>query len=517
MKDLNWKILLIVLTIGAAVWLAYPLEKNIKLGLDLQGGMHLVLEVEAEVALENTIERYAMEIRRELEKHEVDYRSIKLNKDNDLNILLYDSEYVKNVKDILRDFPALKIDKNAKNDSSALMYTLDSREAERILINAVDQALETIRNRVDQFGVSEPTIQKQGNRNIIIQLPGIKDTKRAIELIGKTALLEFKLADEEHSIDDAIKGDMPDDLEILYKKIKDRDTGEEISKNPFLLKKKTLMTGDYITNADVKIDTQYNEPYVSITFDKIGTKVFAQITREHIKKRLAIVLDGNVYSAPVIQDEITGGQAQITGSFKLEEARDLAIVLRAGSLPAPVHILENRTVGPSLGHDSIYKGFISIAVGGALVLLFMPLYYRLSGIVANIALFLNLILLVGTLAYFNATLTLPGIAGIILTIGMAVDANVLIFERIREELHIGKSVKASVNTGFSKAFLTIVDANITTLIAAVVLFQFGTGPIKGFAITLSIGITASMFTACFVAKVIFDIALKRKNITKLSI
>jgi len=254
-----------------------------------------------------------------------------------------------------------------------------------------------------------------------------------------------------------------------------------------------------------------------LNFNSVGAMIFQQVTRENIKKRLAIVLDGNVYSAPVIQDEIAGGRAQITGRFTSEEARDLAIILRAGALPAPVVILENRTVGPSLGQDSIEKGITSIIYGGLLVLVFIVLYYKLSGIIAVVALFLNIVLLAGALAYFGAALTLPGIAGIILTVGMAIDANVLVFERIREELRNGKTVRAAIDAGFSKAFHTIVDANITTFIAAVVLFQFGTGPIKGFAITLCIGIAASMFTAVFVSRAIFDGTMSHRKLDKLSI
>jgi len=272
-----------------------------------------------------------------------------------------------------------------------------------------------------------------------------------------------------------------------------------------------------LTNAEVRIDQQFQEPYVSITFDKTGARQFGKITGANVGKRLAIVLDGVVYSAPVIREKISGGRAQITGAFTDEEARDLAIVLRAGSLPAPVDVLENLTVGPSLGADSIRKGIISIIVGGILVVVFMVLYYRLSGFIANAALVLNLVILMGMLAYLDATLTLPGIAGIILTVGMAVDANVLIFQRIKEELRMDKTVRAAVREGYSRAILTIIDANITTLIAALVLFQFGTGPVKGFAVTLSLGLLSSMFTAIFVTRCVFDMILQRREVQRLSI
>jgi preprotein translocase subunit SecD len=277
------------------------------------------------------------------------------------------------------------------------------------------------------------------------------------------------------------------------------------------------MTGSVLKNARMQIGSEFAEPYVLMVFDSRGSRLFARITEANVKRRLAIVLDGTVYSAPVIQEKIEGGRAQITGNFTTDEAHDLAIVLRAGSLPAPVEILEERTVGPSLGHDSIQKGLLSILVGGLIVLVFMPIYYKLSGMVANLALLLDMLFIIAALAAFKATLTLPGIAGIVLTIGMAVDANVLIFERIREELAVGKTVRAAVDSGYSKAFLTILDANVTTLIAAIVLFQFGTGPIKGFAVTLSLGIIASMFTAIIVTRVVFDLALQNRRVVSLSI
>ncbi|MDY6852764.1 MAG: protein translocase subunit SecD, partial [Thermodesulfobacteriota bacterium] len=307
----------------------------------------------------------------------------------------------------------------------------------------------------------------------------------------------------------------PPGTEVLYQIKTDRETGRT-SKTPFLLRKRTLMTGQYVTDARVAFN-QFNEAYVSLNLDSKGARLFERITEAHVKKRLAIVLDGNVYSAPVIQERIGGGRAQISGSFSLEEAKDLAIVLRAGALPAPVKILEERTVGPSLGHDSISQGRNSIIVGLVLVLIFMVIYFRMAGVIADVALCLNMVLIVAALAAFKATLTLPGIAGIILTIGMSVDANVLIFERIREEIRLGKSPRAAVDGGFGKALLTILDANVTTLIAALVLFQFGTGPIRGFAVTLSVGILASLFTAIFVSRLIFDYLLVQVKMKAVSV
>ncbi|MCH8278385.1 MAG: protein translocase subunit SecD, partial [Proteobacteria bacterium] len=386
----------------------------------------------------------------------------------------------------------------------------------RIEKNAVNQGLETIRNRVDQFGVSEPTIQAQGENRILVQLPGIKDPQRAINLIGKTARLEFKLVDEERSVEQAIKEGVPEGDQILYKRNVNKETGE-VTKEPFLVKKRTGLTGETLTGAEVRYDQDYNEPYVSITFNSLGAMIFQQITRENVKKRLAIVLDNNIYSAPVIQDEIAGGRAQITGRFTTEEARDLAIILRAGALPAPVVILENRTVGPSLGKDSIEKGISSILIGGVLVMVFIIIYYRLSGIVAVFALFLNIVILAGALAYFGASLTLPGIAGIVLTVGMAVDANVLIFERIREEIAAGVPPQSAIHAGYEKALSSIADANITTLIAAVVLFSVGTGPIKGFAITLMLGIITSMFTAIIGTRAIVNLIFGGRKLTSVPV
>jgi len=516
-KEIRWKIPLIFILVLGAVFLAYPLEEKINLGLDLQGGMHLVLEVETEKAVESAMEQRADDIKASLDDENIEIDRVKADLENNtISVLLVDKIDLPAVESELKNYPSLE-KKDTARDGLELIYQLLPDEKKFMQDNAVQQALETIRNRVDQFGVSEPSIQIQGDRRILVQLPGIEDAERAIKLIGKTAQLEFKLLNETLSPQDALKGSMPAGSEIIYEKIMDKVTGKVISKEPYLVKKKTVVTGDMLTGADVRYDSQFNEPYVAITFNSIGAQTFFKVTRENVGKRLAIVLDNNVYSAPVIRDAIAGGRAQIEGQFTTEEARDLAIALRAGALPAPVEILENRTVGPSLGHDSIEAGVKSIIIGFVLVLVFIAIYYKLSGIVAVGALFLNLVLLLGALAYFGASLTLPGIAGMLLTVGMAIDANVLVFERIREEIKIGKTVRAAIDAGFAKAFRTIVDANVTTFIAAIVLFQFGTGPIKGFAITLCIGIAASMFTAVFVSRTTFDTVMSRKKIERLSI
>jgi preprotein translocase subunit SecD len=393
---------------------------------------------------------------------------------------------------------------------------LDSKETDYVQKRAIDQALEIIRNRIDQFRVSEPEITVHGTDQILVQLPGIKDPQRAINLIGQTALLEFKLVDDDGNIDEAMKGNVPPGDIILYQRSVDPQTGA-VRKIPYLLKEKTLMTGEFIKDARVALDSQFNEPYVAMEFTDVGAKLFEQITAANVKKRLAIILDNNVYSAPVIQERIAGGRAQITGRFDTKEASDLAIVLRSGALPAPVKILEQRTVGPSLGEDSIRKGIISIIISPGIVVLFMVFYYRASGIIADVALILNVVLTLATLAIFRATLTLPGIAGLVLSIGMAVDANILVHERIKEELRWGKTVRAAIDQGYHRAFVTIIDSNLTTLIAGVLLYQFGTGPVKGFAVTLCIGILANIFTAVYVTRLIFDFLTLRPGVKQLSI
>ena len=525
MKNISWKLILVIIVVIAAVVYILPSikptwwpHKKINLGLDLQGGMHLVLEVDTEKALESTIERIRLEIRNLLKKERIRFLNIERVNGAKISVRLQGKDNIDGFERILnKEFEDLRLVSRSTDDGVlSIVMDLPEEEADHIKKLATRQALETIRNRIDQFGVSEPDIRLQGEKRILIQLPGIKDTQRAKDLIGKTALLEFKLVDETHDVNAARKGNIPLGSEILTQITKDSKTNREI-KSYFLIKKQTLLTGANLTDARVQIDSQFNEPYVSLTFDKKGGRIFAKITEENVKKRLAIVLDNHVYSAPVIQEKIAGGEARITGNFTMEEAKDLAIALRAGALPAPVKILEERTVGPSLGADSINKGLISVCVGGILVVLFMIIYYKGSGLIADLALILNIILIAAGLAVFQATLTLPGIAGIILTIGIAVDANVLIFERIREELGIGKTPRAALDAGYKKATLTILDANVTTLIAALVLFQFGTGPVKGFAVTLSLGVIASLFTSLIITRLAFDYLLINRKVKSLSI
>lgn len=525
-RDILWRIILVSFFFLLALVLflpSTPLSKKlpsfwqerfpkIALGLDLQGGMHLVLEVVTEAAVETNTQRMVGQIEAILKEKKAPFDSVKAVGPTRIAILYSKEEGKPALEKTIQDNYLLK---KVSEKPGELIYTLPDREVDRIKDWSVTQALETIRNRVDKFGVREPIIQKQGTREIVIQLPGLKDPERAIALIGKTAVLEFKLVDEGGDLQKALEGHVPEGDEVLYQRVVDRDTGS-VRQTPFLIKKETLLTGDLLTDARVAID-EFNQPYVSITFNSAGARLFDRITAENVKKRLAIILDGNVYSAPVIQERIGGGRAQITGSFTHEEATDLAIVLRAGALPAPVNIIQNVTVGPTLGQDSISAGIKAAILGGLLVLGFMVFYYRLSGVIADVAMVINIVMLLGAMAWFNATLTLPGIAGIILTIGMGVDSNVLIFERIKEELRAGRTVRSAIDAGYDRAWWTIIDSHVTTLITAAVLFQFGSGPIKGFAVTLSLGILINLFTALVGTKVVYDIITQQRRLERLSI
>ena len=498
-------------------WKKYLPTDRIHLGLDLQGGMHLVLEVDTEKAVESTLDRSMNDLKEHLMDQRVRFRFHERTREKGPSFEFPDSASRDAFDKVLHDqYPDLETAGSQIIEGKGLVsLKIKEKRAADIRKMAVEQSLETIRNRVDQFGISEPEIIPQGTDRIIVQLPGVKDPSRAKNLIGRTALLEFKLVDEEHSLDEALKGNVPEGSIVAYESRLDRSSGRR-SEIPILLINRTLMTGDALEMANVQIGDRFGEPHVSLKFNARGGKDFDRITGENVKKRLAIVLDGRVHSAPVIQERISGGQAQITGAFTMEEASDLAIVLRAGALPAPVNILEERTVGPSLGQDSIDKGTTACVIAAILTLLFMILYYRLTGIIADVALVMNMLLLLGVMVAFKATLTLPGIAGIVLTIGMAVDANVLINERIREELRLGKTPRAAVEAGYAKAFLTIFDSNVTTLVAALFLFGFGTGPVKGFAVTLTIGIVVSMFTAVFVTRIIFDHFVWNRKIERIS-
>ncbi|UCF63835.1 MAG: protein translocase subunit SecD [bacterium] len=574
------------------------IENSIKLGLDLQGGMHVVMEVDieelAKALARNKDERF--------EEAWKESRDIVATEDRDF-LTVFAQKLEEKGADIARYFGT----KSLKDQDEILDY-LRAQGSE-----AVNRSLEILRNRVDQFGVAEPTIQKQGNKRIIIELAGITDPQRVRGILGQTALLEFRLLKDQQvtqnvasKINEFIQGEItetdslekeepkdttvvrpeelfgeaeetevdttekdslalereklfkenlffaypgdpqrllvPEENEFRLKKVLEDPAIQNIIQTEggdsefmwgkldpngeyygiYLVEKEPELTGETITDALPQPGSGYDPGSfgkfeVSLSFNDEGARIFSRVTGANLNKRLAIILDRKVHSAPTIQAKIRDGRARITGLETMEEAQDLSVVLKAGALPAPVRLLEERTVGPSLGKDSIRKGTNSALIGLLLVAIFMIIYYKFSGFVADIALLLNIIILMGVMSYFHATLTLPGIAGIILTIGMAVDANVLIFERIREELDKGKTVWSSIETGYGRALITILDANVTTLIAGVVLYNFGSGPIKGFALTLIIGIVASMFTAIFVTRTIFEFLLQRKILTKLSI
>ena len=490
-------------------------KDKISLGLDLQGGTHLVMEVDTQKAVEGSLDIVATDLEDTLNSKNLHYKRITRTGSDKVTLVVYEKGTADTVQKLVKEkYPDYK--QSPTYDEGGFVafdMRIEEKDAQDRKDKAVSQALETIRNRIDQFGVAEPIIQREGISNIVVQLPGIKDPQRAIDLIGKTARLEFKMVREDINPTSAT---IPDDAEIMSEKLVDPTTGA-VTEIPMVLQKKALITGDLLTDAQVRIDSQFNQPYVAIDFSSLGAKLFDQVTAANVGKRFAIVLDSNIYSAPVIRERISGGSAQISGNFTEKTAADLAIVLRAGALPAPVKIIQNVTVGPSLGQDSINKGLMAGMIGVLLVVCFMAIYYKLSGLIADLGMVLNILFLMGALAALGATLTLPGIAAIVLLIGMAVDANVLIFERIREELKLGKSPKAALEAGYDKAFLTVMDSHITTLITAAVLFQFGTGPVKGFAVSLSLGVIINLFTSLVGTKVIFDLFLHKGTIKKLSI
>lgn len=490
----------------------------VHLGLDLQGGMHLILGVDTDKAIEGRVDGLVDHLDNLLREKDVIYKRVARTGNDELSVTVYDTDAAKNLDTLINDNLGILDSAGESQDGSYLVkkYRLNSQEAQSIREMSVRQVVETLRNRIDQFGVSEPILQQEGADRVLVQLPGIKDPERAIALLGKTARLEFKMVDEDADPQAAIKGDLPPGTQLLYERRADKTTGK-FTEIPMVVQEKTAMTGDLLSNAQVRIDSRFNEPYVAIDFNAIGAKRFDQVTAASVGKRMAIVLDDTIYSAPVIRERISGGSAQISGSFTEQEATDLAIILRAGSLPAPVSILENRTVGPSLGRDSIAQGKMAVTLAFILVAIAMVLYYRWSGVVAVVSVVLNLVLLLSAIVFFKATLTLPGIAGIALTLGMAVDANVLIYERIREEARLGKTPRAAIDSGYEKAFWTIMDSNLTTLLSGLILFQFGTGPVKGFAVTLSVGILTTLFTAMFCSRWIFDLYMQNRDIKRLSV
>ena len=520
-----------------AWWKAVFPDQPIRLGLDLRGGMHLVLEVQTEKALEFSVDRSVEDLKRELQGQHVSVAGVTRDGSRSMTIDVGEGAKAEDVSAIMKErFPTLQR-VTTEAPPGQLKYTLVPKEIERIQEFAVEQSLETVRNRIDQLGLSEPIIQRSGGDSILVQLPGETDPERAKGIIGKTAILEFKLLAENKTVDSVLGGEDPCRLrdpersQALARAATRAGGGLEVlcgmESEPlsghsrpvaYLIEKKTLMTGEVIADARPRPDTNVPGNYlVELSFNARGANLFEDITAKNVGRRLAIVLDNTVYSAPRIQERIAGGRAVITGSFDIRDARDLTIVLRAGALPAPVVIAEERTVGPSLGRDSIRQGMLSFAVGSGLVILFMVFYYRGAGVLADAALLINVAYMLAGLAAFGATLTLPGIAGIVLTMGMAVDANVLINERIREELRAGKTVRGAVEAGYERAFPAIVDTHVTTFLSGLILFQFGSGPIKGFAVMLCIGLVTTIFTAYFCTRVWHDYRVQVHKVRTVSI
>lgn len=496
------------------------------LGLDLRGGVHFLIEVDMETALNGAVERYVGDLRGVLRTDKIRYRTIKRNAQQ-IDIKFAKAEVRDQARDrIHEEYRDLLLKDDDRDGVFYLVVRMGEQEQRDLKKFALKQNITTLRNRVNELGVAEPVVQQQGEDRIVVQLPGIQDPAAAKGILGATATLEYRMVDEKHDLQTALQGRVPAGSKIYY----------ERNGQPILLYKQVIVTGDQVVDAASGFDSQSGSPMVSVTLDGKGAKKMGKNTRDNVGKRMAVVfierktdtrrvngeikktsrLVEEVISVAVIRDTFSK-RFQTTGLDSADESRDLALLLRAGALAAPVEIVEERTVGPSLGQDNIDQGFRSVIIGFVLVLVFMLMYYRGFGMVANLALAFNLVIIVAVLSMLQATLTLPGIAGIVLTVGMAVDANVLIFERIREELRAGNTPQASISAGYSKAFQTIADANVTTLIAAVVLFAFGTGSIKGFAITLSIGIMTSMFTAIVGTRAVVNLAWGGRRLSKLSI
>ncbi len=521
---------IVALNLAPAIpaWLSRLGIEPMFLGLDLRGGVHFLMEVDMDAAVRKAEERYVSDLRSLLRENRIRYKTITRREQGGIVIRYRDSAQQNEGDDLIADnYRDLELDAVEGNGGEyQTRIALSEQTVRETRRNALQQNITTLRKRVNELGVAEPVIQQQGDRRVVVQLPGVQDTARAKEILGATATLEFRMVDDEHPLQDALDGRVPAGS-ALYR---DREG------RPILLKKQVMLTGDYIIDAASGIDPVGGGPDVTITLDGKGARIFSRATRDEVGKRMAVVFietktetvekDGElvktkeiieeVINAAVIKEQL-GKRFHITGLDSTQEARNLALLLRAGALAAPLEIMEERTIGPSLGRDNIEQGFESVVIGFLLVLVFMAVYYRLFGIIANIALALNLVLIIALLSMLQATLTLPGIAGIVLTVGMAVDANVLIFERIREELRNRNSPQASIHAGYEKAFATIADANITTLIAALVLFSFGTGPVKGFAVTLSLGIICSMFTAIMVTRAIVNLVYGGRRLEKLAI
>ena len=493
-------------------WLSNLGALPMYLGLDLRGGVHFLMQVDMKAALDKRSESDAADIRRLLRKKEIRYSSV-AREARRVTVKFRDVATRDKARDeIAKNFPDLILSDAGSGEELSLVGILRPEAEKKIQEAALQQNILTLRNRVNELGVAEPVIQQQGADRVVVQLPGVQDTAKAKEILGRTATLEIRLVDDEHSVADALNGQIPFGSELLY----------ERNAEPILIKKQVELTGDSITDASPGFDSQSGRSAVHVNLNSVGANIFKEVTRANVKKRMAILLiekgKSEVVTAPTIQEEIGGGRVQITGMRDTEEAKDISLLLRAGSLAAPMEIVEERTVGPSLGAENIAKGFNSTLFGFLAISVFMIIYYLVFGAISVVALAINVLLLVGILSLLQATLTLPGMAGIALTVGMAIDANVLINERIREEIRNGNSPQASIAAGYERAWGTILDSNVTTLIAGLALLIFGSGPVRGFAVVLCLGIVTSMFSAVMVSRSIVNwIYGSRKKIDKLPI
>jgi preprotein translocase subunit SecD len=513
--SLRTKLLIIVAVIGTAIWSFYPPSQKVNLGLDLKGGVHLVMRVNTDDALRLETETTAERLREALTNTNPQAK-IQVTGPSEFRV-----EGIKDDQAFRQASADIESIFTRSSGTGSYTFTMRPNVGRQLREDTVNQALQTIERRVNELGVAEPIVARHGsNDQILVQLPGVADVNRAKEIIGRTAILELKLAEQgpfptREAALQAVNNTVAPDMEIVTGTSEPGSSGGTPSTTYYIVKKVAAVTGRDLRNARPTLD-QNNQPAVSFSLNQDGARKFGQFTGSNIGRNLAIILDNRVFSAPTIQDRITD-EGRITGNFTTQEAQDLSLVLRSGALPASLTSLEERTVGPSLGADSIRAG-VTAAVGGLLlVILFMFAYYKLAGLNAFVSIATNLIILLGMMAYLKATMTLPGIAGFILTIGMGVDSNVLIFERIKEELATAKGVRAAVNAGFDRVWWTIVDTHVSSLIAALFLFQFGTGPIRGFATTLFIGLVSNVFTAVFISRAMFEFVLSRRRVATLSI
>jgi len=494
-------------------WLTSMGALPMYLGLDLRGGVHFLLEVDMKAALVKTMERYTGDIRSALREKKIAYAGISRQPDQSISVKFRDAETRgKAMNELLKNMPDLILKESEEGGEFKISASMNPQAQKKNQEFALQQNITTLRNRVNELGVAEPIIQQQGADRVVVQLPGVQDTAKAKEILGRTATLEIRMVDDEHDVNAALQGQVPFGTELYT----------ERKGNPMLVKKQVVLTGEYISDAAPGFDNQTSEPVVHISLDGRGARIFRDTTRENVGKRMAILLiekgQAEVITAPVIREEIGGGRVQISGSMTTQEANDVALLLRAGALAAPMEIIEERTVGPSMGAENIAKGFNSNIYGFIAIALFMVMYYRFFGLISTLALCANVLFLVALLSILQATLTLPGMAAIALTVGMAIDSNVLINERIREELRSGISPQAAIFAGYERAFGTILDSNITTFIAGTALFWLGSGPVRGFAVVLCLGILTSIFSAVVVSRSLVNLTYGRKaRLEKVSI